>query len=84
MNEIHKVKTEFKRILVLYAYAFVLFLINFIRIFDNAFWGDEGFSILLAKMSVHEMIATTASDVHPPLYYLLVRSEEHTSELQSR
>ncbi|MCR5527139.1 MAG: glycosyltransferase family 39 protein [Lachnospiraceae bacterium] len=43
---------------------------NFIRIFDNNFWGDEGFSIKLMKMTIPEMITATSNDVHPPLYYL--------------
>ena len=59
--------------LIFYTYAFVLFLLNFIRIFDNAFWGDEGFSIRLAKMDFREMIEATAKDVHPPLYYMLAQ-----------
>jgi 4-amino-4-deoxy-L-arabinose transferase-like glycosyltransferase len=53
-------------------YTIALFLLNFIRIFDNNFWGDESFSILLSKMSVSQMIQATAADVHPPLYYLLL------------
>lgn len=58
---------------LLYLYAAVLCLLNFIRVFDNTFWGDEGFSIKLAKMSVGEMIQATAMDVHPPLYYMLIQ-----------
>lgn len=56
-----------------YIYALVLFLLNFIRIFDESFWGDEGFSIRLAKMGFSEMINATAKDVHPPLYYMLAQ-----------
>lgn len=59
--------------LLLYIYTLGLFLLNFIRIFDNAFWGDEGFTIRLAKMHIPEMIEKTAKDVHPPLYYLFTR-----------
>ncbi len=40
----------------IYAYSIVLALMNFIRIFDNSFWGDEGYSIMLAKMSVSDMV----------------------------
>lgn len=53
-------------------FAGALFLFNFVRIFDNNFWGDEAFSIRLAQMSVPEMLQATAEDVHPPLYYLFV------------
>lgn len=55
----------------LYLYTLVLFTLHFIRVFDNSFWGDEGFSIRLAKMSVSQMVHATANDVHPPLYYFL-------------
>lgn len=71
--EIHRTKIHVNWNMILYVYAFILFLMNFIRIFDNAFWGDEGFSIRLAQMTVRDMIAATAADVHPPLYYLLAQ-----------
>lgn len=58
-------------------YSMVLASMNFVRIFDNSFWGDEGYSILLAKMSVPDMIEATAGDVHPPLYYLFVQLLYH-------
>ena len=58
-------------------YATLLFLLHFIRIFDNSFWADEGFSIRLAQMSISEMIAKTSTDVHPPLFYLLAQLLYH-------
>ncbi len=58
---------------LLILYALVLIAINFIRCFDNAFWGDEAFSIKLAKLPLTQMIRETANDVHPPLYYILAR-----------
>lgn len=36
-------------------------------------WFDEGYSILLAKRSVGDLLALTAVDAHPPLYYLLLK-----------
>ena len=54
-------------------YTLLLFSLNFIRIFDNNFWGDEAYSIRLAQMRLPAMLAETAGDVHPPLYYILVR-----------
>lgn len=54
-------------------YALLLFLLNFILIFENNFWGDEGFTIQLSKMSFGEMLHATAEDVHPPLYYIIVQ-----------
>ena len=36
-------------------------------------WFDEGYSILLAKKSIHDLLALTAVDAHPPFYYLLLK-----------
>lgn len=44
-------------------YSFLFFLMHFIRIFDNSFWGDEGFTIRLAKMGFVDMVSATAKDV---------------------
>ena len=65
-----KVKSH---LFILSLYSFVLFLLNFIRIFDNNFWGDEAFSINLVKNSLSEIFEITGHDVHPPLYYILLK-----------
>ncbi|MCB0213092.1 MAG: glycosyltransferase family 39 protein, partial [Anaerolineae bacterium] len=36
-------------------------------------WGDEGWSVYFATESLLNLIALTASDIHPPLYYLLLQ-----------
>ncbi len=36
-------------------------------------WSDEGFSMLLARSSLHDLFVGTANDLHPPLYYLLLK-----------
>jgi uncharacterized membrane protein len=36
-------------------------------------WFDEAYSIMLAKQSYGQLIDLTAVDVHPPLYYLLLK-----------
>ena len=59
--------------LIVSLYAVILFLMNFIRIFDNNFWGDEAFTVNLVKYSIPEIIEKTAADMHPPLYYLFVK-----------
>jgi len=38
----------------------------------GAFWYDEGVSAIFARLPFRDMIAATAGDVHPPLYYLLL------------
>ncbi len=32
-------------------------------------WHDEGYSLMLAPQSIGQIVARTARDVHPPLYY---------------
>jgi mannosyltransferase len=47
----------------------------FLRFWDIAkasIWHDEGFTMMLAPMDVSQIIARTARDVHPPLYYLML------------
>lgn len=36
-------------------------------------WGDEGYSFYAATLPLGEMLAATAVDIHPPLYYALLR-----------
>ena len=36
-------------------------------------WFDEGYSLLLAKSEIDDLLSLTAVDAHPPLYYLLLR-----------
>lgn len=53
-------------------YAAVIFASHFMRIFDNDFWGDEAYSIGMARIGFSDMLKITAADVHPPLYYSLL------------
>jgi hypothetical protein len=39
----------------------------------TSLWYDEAFTLYLAKLPVPQMIAATAGDVHPPLWYLIAR-----------
>lgn len=36
-------------------------------------WGDEGWSVYFATENLLQLIALTAADIHPPLYYLLLK-----------
>lgn len=38
-----------------------------------SFWHDEALTILLARKPLPDLMAITAADVHPPLYFLLVK-----------
>lgn len=39
----------------------------------QAMWFDEGYSILLAREPIGEILSLTAVDAHPPFYYLLLK-----------
>lgn len=39
----------------------------------QSIWFDEGYSILLAKSSVSDLLHFTSVDAHPPLYYLILK-----------
>ncbi len=47
--------------------------LRFYRLDAQSFWNDEGNSARLSERSVSLIVEGTASDVHPPLYYLLLR-----------
>jgi len=54
----------------------VLLLAAFLRFYRldyQSFWNDEGNSARLSERSVALIIEGTASDIHPPLYYLLLK-----------
>lgn len=40
--------------------------------YGQSIWFDENYSIMLAKHSLPELLALTAVDAHPPLYYVLL------------
>lgn len=53
--------------------------LQFYHLAEDSLWGDEIFTAIFAAKPPAETIAFTASDIHPPLYYLLVGSLSHTS-----
>ena len=54
-------------------YTTVLAVLNGVRIMDSTYWYDEIFSIKLINMTIPEMLRATANDVHPPLYYAILK-----------
>ena len=57
--------------LVLVVWTLALLRLNYWRIYDNTFWVDETWSIRLARMTLPDMVKKTATDMHPPLFYML-------------
>jgi 4-amino-4-deoxy-L-arabinose transferase-like glycosyltransferase len=48
------------------------FLLRVLRLDFQPLWWDEGYSVWFATNSLGEMLADTARDIHPPLYYALL------------
>ncbi len=48
-------------------------VLRFHRLAAQSFWNDEGNSARLSERSLSLIIEGTASDIHPPLYYLILR-----------
>ena len=49
------------------------FWLRVFRLGGQSLWYDEGVSFYLTGLSLPEMLAWTAYDIQPPLYYLLLR-----------
>jgi len=58
-----------KRLLI--ATAVLGVLLRIIPIWTRQPWYDENFTIILARLPLSDLLAATAWDVHPPLWYLL-------------
>ncbi len=58
-----------------WAVLLILLLAFGLRLYrvDHNIWWDEGFSYWLARQPAADLLDHTARDVHPPLYYLLLR-----------
>ena len=68
-----KLKWEEMTGIVLWALSIGLLGISVFLSFSGDIWYDELFTMGLADQSCSELISITARDVHPPLYYLLVK-----------
>ena len=59
--------------LVLVVTGAAMFGLSMLMVRGQSVWFDEGYSILLAKQNLSELLALTAVDAHPPLYYILLK-----------
>jgi 4-amino-4-deoxy-L-arabinose transferase-like glycosyltransferase len=46
--------------------------LRLLQIGDQSFWYDELFTLFFSRLDAAEMVAKTAQDIAPPLYYLIV------------
>ncbi len=68
---IPEISERMKKMAVI-CFAIVMFVLHFIRIFDNNFWGDEGTAVRAARMAWDEMLKYVATCGHAPFYYVLL------------
>jgi len=64
------------KVKILVATIVILLLATFLRFHNldaQSLWNDEGNSARLSERSIQLILEGTASDIHPPLYYLLLR-----------
>lgn len=65
--------TKKRKNIFLFVFAIILFGVNMLRITHTSVCGDEAFSMLTVRGNVSDIISTTAADVHPPLYYFILK-----------
>lgn len=51
--------------------------LRIIGLWAPSFWYDENFTLILSRLPFDRMIAATAGDVHPPLWYLITWMISH-------
>lgn len=57
----------------LFVFSLVMLGRSFSLCFSNDIWYDELFTVGMAEHSYSELVRFTAADVHPPLYYCIVK-----------
>lgn len=66
-------KPKMQKVFYIFSVLIVLFVcaINVLRIFDNALWLDEMFTVGSSDLSFYSMIEYIVSNGHSPLHYIL-------------
>ncbi len=60
--------------ILLLATGLLVAILALVMSIGQPIWFDEGYSILLARQPIGELLSLTAVDAHPPLYYLLLKA----------
>ncbi|MCM1236114.1 MAG: glycosyltransferase family 39 protein [Ruminococcus flavefaciens] len=74
VRKLHELLDRFQILFLLIESAVILFLIIKISGTDAVDWDEAYTWWITTKNTIPEMIIATAADVHPPLYYLLVKA----------
>lgn len=68
-----KIKMDKVKKAVPYILAGLICLVDAIAVFSNSVELDEAYSIVLVRSSLQDIVRGAAKDVHPPLYYLILK-----------
>lgn len=55
----------------LYIYTIFIAFLNFVRMFDNSVWGDEGIVVVQSRLSFDLLLNAIASSGHSPFHYVV-------------
>ena len=77
MLEIERLKLTKKEKFFLVILVIIVFIINFSLVFNNNVWCDEAATINLTNLSFSDMFDSIVKDVHPPLYYFVLKIGTH-------
>ncbi|MBK8984531.1 MAG: hypothetical protein IPM39_00380 [Chloroflexi bacterium] len=64
---------RFKKLALAVLLLWLATWLRFHHLGAQSFWNDEGNSARLSERTIQLILEGTASDIHPPLYYLLLR-----------
>lgn len=64
---------EHKYQLIYMMLVVVSILLYLLLAIDCSVWADEAYTMVMIKHSFSEIVKITAADVHPPLYYILLK-----------
>lgn len=65
-------KERFCSILLYFCSGTIILLLVYAA-FDTSIWVDEAYTMRIVQHSIPNLIRITAKDVHPPLYYIIVK-----------
>lgn len=60
--------------LICYGITIVGLVVQLIFCFGRGIWVDEAFTLAMIRHNYVDMVNLTAADVHPPLYYILLKA----------
>ena len=58
---------------IIYILLGLMIIGNTTLVFNKSIWYDEVYSLNLVKGNFAQIVSGTAQDVHPPLYYLILK-----------